>query len=457
MPKRYTSTTPRTSPLRPEPRSQLPPYLPSGDVAGESKVIPAAFRRIPEQRPLRQPRPGMPPYQGPDRNRTPARNRSAMGGPGSADAATAVARAATEVMVRDDPSRLTVWTQSCDGLEEMSPRQTLVVSYSFEAAASGDPYAMEVQLSGQQAGPPSSEGTGSFSVTGRVHRVIPGSGMVTLTVRIPDLAPGQWQVVATPIKPAEESTTGYGPVRTTGATSVAQLAPLVGPGLRIGGWPAMVAAGALVGMVVQAALAHRVGLPVAELLWVTLVACVLGVFGAKLYYARTHPEEQRGILTVGMSLQGFVLVTFTAIVALAVVLSLPLGTVLDASAPALLIGQAVGRIGCRFGGCCLGRPTASRWGIWGADRMVGVRRVPVRLMESLAALILAVGTAATVILGPSRPAGWLFVAGISAYIFARQLLLPLRELPRATKHGRAVTLGVAAAALATALVVLTVA
>lgn len=416
--------------------------------------IPAAFRRVPEVggRARLNPRVTSP---------LPVRDSEGSGGlgwrVGAVDAEGAPRGDATTgstLTAREHDTALTVWSQTCESLENDVPRQTLVVSYSFTAVTTGDPYPLEVEFSGRLLGEPSSRGATTFSMSGRVHRVVPGCGRVTLTLRIPDLAAGEWEVIATPATDAEYPTVLQGPVRAEGATSISMLAPLVGPGLRIGGWPAMVGAGALVGVVVQASLAHRVGLPVVPLLWTTLLACVLGVFGAKLYYALTHPHERGGLVTVGMSLQGFVVVAFAVIVSLTLLLALPLGVVLDVSAPALLFGQAVGRIGCRFGGCCVGRPTASRWGVWSADRMVGVRRVPVRLMESITALVLAAGAAVSVILGPPRPAGWLFVVALSAYVVARQLLLPLREVPRATRYGRAITLTASAALLIAATVVL---
>lgn len=63
---------------------------------------------------------------------------------------------------------------------------------------------------------------------------------------------------------------------------------------------------------------------------------------------------------VGMSLQGFVLAALGTVALGSVALGLPLGAALDASAPGLLFGAAIGRIGCFVGGCCAGRPTASR-------------------------------------------------------------------------------------------------
>lgn len=145
-----------------------------------------------------------------------------------------------------------------------------------------------------------------------------------------------------------------------GATAYAPVLQVRAPGVRLGAWPSMVAVGALVGLAVQAQVAAALGLPVLTLLVLSLVACLIGVVGAKVYYLATHRKEKPGLLMVGMSLQGFVLAALGTVALGSVTLALPLGAALDASAPGLLFGAAIGRIGCFVGGCCAGRPTASR-------------------------------------------------------------------------------------------------
>jgi phosphatidylglycerol:prolipoprotein diacylglycerol transferase len=113
----------------------------------------------------------------------------------------------------------------------------------------------------------------------------------------------------------------------------------------------------------------------------------------------------------------------------------------------------VGRVGCLLGGCCVGRPTRSRWGVWSSNRHVGVRRIPVQLMESALAGALALLTVPAVLAWGTSSDGAVFVAAVAAYTAGRQLLFPLREIPRATAHGRVVTLVVAGALSLTAVLV----
>jgi len=57
---------------------------------------------------------------------------------------------------------------------------------------------------------------------------------------------------------------------------------------------------------------------------------------------------------------------------------------------AVFVGMAIGRPGCFFAGCCSGRPTVSRWGLWSSDRRIGIRRIPIQLIEAAAALLIGV-------------------------------------------------------------------
>ncbi len=99
------------------------------------------------------------------------------------------------------------------------------------------------------------------------------------------------------------------------------------------------------------------------------------------------------------------------------------------TAPGLMFGMAVGRYGCFFGGCCAGRPTASRWGLWSSDRRVGVRRIPTQLLESTLALLVGIAALLAHTFAEPRPAGVVFVGSMAAYTLGRQLLFPLRDRP----------------------------
>ncbi|MBF0498927.1 MAG: prolipoprotein diacylglyceryl transferase [Candidatus Riflebacteria bacterium] len=60
----------------------------------------------------------------------------------------------------------------------------------------------------------------------------------------------------------------------------------------------------------------------------------------------------------------------------------------DLIAPSLAIGQAIGRLGCFFNGCCYGRATTMPWGIAFPNLHDGISRHPTQLYESAFMFIL---------------------------------------------------------------------
>jgi phosphatidylglycerol:prolipoprotein diacylglycerol transferase len=184
----------------------------------------------------------------------------------------------------------------------------------------------------------------------------------------------------------------------------------------------------------------------------SVAAVAAGVVGGKTWYGAVHQWRKWD----GWCIQGFV--AGAALVAAAAALAgpgLPAGAFLAAATPALLIGMGIGRHACFVAGCCTGRPTASRWGIWSSDRRLGCRRMPVQLYEAWTALIIggaALATAATAGLARSGPVA---VIGLAAYTLIRQGILGLRDEPRAWRFGRPVTASLAALAIAAGVLLFT--
>ncbi|HLV81104.1 MAG TPA: prolipoprotein diacylglyceryl transferase family protein [Chthonomonadaceae bacterium] len=98
----------------------------------------------------------------------------------------------------------------------------------------------------------------------------------------------------------------------------------------------------------------------------------------------------------------------------------PLG---DLFAVALSAGEAVGRWGCFFGGCCYGRPTGVPWAIW----QHGAWRHPTQVYLSLAALAILIALVRTE--RRSLPENGLFYLQGLLYCAARFLIECWRESP----------------------------
>ena len=105
------------------------------------------------------------------------------------------------------------------------------------------------------------------------------------------------------------------------------------------------------------------------------------------------------------------------------------------AAPAFFVGVGIGRLGCFFTGCCAGRCTTSRWGIWSSDRRVGAKRIPTQLMESGLGIGLAIIFGALDVSGILPVDGIVFAVGIGSYLAGRQLLLRLRSDARSSSLG----------------------
>ncbi|WP_198962022.1 prolipoprotein diacylglyceryl transferase family protein [Pseudonocardia sp. MH-G8] len=336
------------------------------------------------------------------------------------------------------------------------------MTYTFEAAEDGEAYPLTIRFDGRRTGVRGKPGPqDAFTAVETIERIEPGGGHVTLTKRIDGISPGDWEVTATPVPDAAiRMGTASRPIpsraSTSGATGFAPLVRVRAPGVRIGAWPGLVGSGAAVALAVQALLAARIPMPVTPVLLLSLLACLIGLVGAKVYYLVEHPRQRRrGLMRMasGMCIQGFILAAIAALVIGALLAGLPVGPLLDVTAPGLLFGMAIGRVGCFFGGCCAGRPTGRRWGLWSSDRRLGARRVPTQLFESTLALLVGLAALTIVSTGSPQPAGVVFVAALAAYILGRQLLFPLRDLPRHTSHGRVLTAATAGLVLIAALAV----
>lgn len=329
------------------------------------------------------------------------------------------------------PRDLELETINCAALEEASP-SALAVTYWFRPDSPQAACPVTLELNGrllEAASHDAEAGTGRerFQETAVFSALPIHDGWAALTTRIEEVTPGRWSITARRVEETEASTA-------IGPAVFAPWAAQKAPGVRVGAWPTMVLLGFVVGLVLQASLARWMGLD-GPLTWITAGASLLGLVGAKIYFLVTHPGTRR-LSATGMCLQGFVIVTLGTLVGGLLLTGVPLGPALDASAPGLLAGMAVGRVGCFLGGCCTGRPTASRWGIWSTDRRVGVRRIPVQLLEAGWTALTAALALITAVSSPDLGQGLIFLIFVSVQLLGRQFLLPLRAETRRTRYLR---------------------
>ena len=337
--------------------------------------------------------------------------------------------------------------------------ELLTVTYWLDPGEHGDPFSATVRFSGRRA-----EATGkpqpgdTFAQEETVEGIVPGSGPVAVTAEVRGINPGQWTVTARPVSRAGGGASrhhlppGGDPARArrvpwprrvvipAESRASVRTAPLMftkAPGIIRYAFAGLVFFGVLAGLGLEALLLATGHYPVLRPMLFSAAAVVAGVAGGKAWYIAVY----RGRKFDGWCIQGFI--TGTAAVVAAAVFAgtgVPAGVFLGAAGPALLIGLAIGRPGCFWAGCCTGRPTAARRGVWSSDRRVGCRREPAQLLEALAALVIGVAVLAVVLLAGLQRAGPAAVAGLAAYTLSRQFILGLRsEPPLRWRYGRQVT------------------
>jgi phosphatidylglycerol:prolipoprotein diacylglycerol transferase len=350
-------------------------------------------------------------------------------------------------------------TRSQAELAADARHEGLAVTHRFDPGSDGQPYAATVRFRGRREGIAGKPQPGdTFTVDERLERVVPGSGPISVTTRAYGLNPGEWTVTAelfrgpgpgpsraTPPRVGQTLPRArwswlrwklvdvpFGPVRTRWSPFVRLTAM---PAVIHGSWTALVGLGMVIGIGALLWFLSLEGVAVGPGLIVAAATVIGGIVGAKLWYIVLRPRQWRSSLSEGWSIDGSVGAAPIAALAAMLVLDLPVLAVLDAGAPAFFVGVGIGRLGCFLTGCCAGRCTASRWGIWSSDRRTGARRIPTQLMEAGLGIGLAIVFGALDVSGILPVDGLVFVGGLVSYLAGRQLLLRLRADARSSSLG----------------------
>jgi phosphatidylglycerol---prolipoprotein diacylglyceryl transferase len=443
-----------------------PPGLASARTSGPAPVIglqPGVPAKSPAPRgPAKSPAP-----RGPAKSpapRVPAKGAAPRGPARSAAAEPATTPPTTRPEGEQD--ELPAWAAR-------AAEKLLTVSCWLDPGEHGAPFSATIRFSGRREGVTGKAQPGdTFAQEETVDGIVPGSGPVAITAVVRDVSPGEWTVTARPVaRPAGNPFRAYPPPgEDTAARRVppprlvtipadsdarihtANLLFAKVPGIFRPAYASLISLGVLAGLALEALLLVTGHYTVLRPILFSLAAVAAGWIGGKLWYIAVHRGQQRD----GYCIQGFIVGAAVVVVAVALAgAGIPAGVFLSVAAPAVLIGITIGRPGCFWAGCCTGRPTASRWGIWSSDRTLGCRRLPAQLLEALASLVIGAAVLAVVLtLGLAR-SGPVAVAGLAAYTLARQFIVRLRaEPPQHWRYGRQATTVVAVIALVASAVLL---
>jgi len=173
-------------------------------------------------------------------------------------------------------------------------------------------------------------------------------------------------------------TLGYVPVLLVFGAVIAFVLPIIarnspGTGLPIRGYGVMLLLGVVAGVILAARQAYRMGLNPDIIYSLAFWVFVGGIVGARVFYVVQYWDQfQRenlqstigAILNVtegGLVVYGSLLGGLLAGAGFVILNKLPALAIADLVTPSLLLGQAIGRIGCLLNGCCYGGLCDTPW------------------------------------------------------------------------------------------------
>jgi phosphatidylglycerol---prolipoprotein diacylglyceryl transferase len=230
-------------------------------------------------------------------------------------------------------------------------------------------------------------------------------------------------------------------------------------GLSVWSYPALLYVGLVCGFYVTYAIAPSFGMHRAPAAVATLIMFVPAIVGARMWFVLDHwaiyrrdPRRIWRYADGGMTLYGGLLLALVVSPVVLAALGLRFAAFWDGATFTMLVGMIFTRVGCLLNGCCSGRRSDARLGLWLPDHAGRwERRYPVQLLELGAALALLGASVALLAIG--APRGTIFLAALAGYAAARFAVDPLRERSADGAAGRPVALAVflACSVLASAL------
>ena len=142
-------------------------------------------------------------------------------------------------------------------------------------------------------------------------------------------------------------------------------------GIELHTWGLMVVTAFLAASLVASVRAPRVGIEADKLVPMYLLVTFAGLVGARLlHFAMADDPPRGGIASAffdmgqgGYVFYGGAIGGILSGALYAAARGIPVLKLADVTAPTILLGQAIGRLGCFLAGCCYGQPTELPWGV----------------------------------------------------------------------------------------------
>ena len=159
-----------------------------------------------------------------------------------------------------------------------------------------------------------------------------------------------------------------------------------------------IALGALLGIILITHEARKESYDQQQILDLAFYLLVAAVIGSRIFYVALnlpyylrHPLEMLMIWRGGLVFYGGFIFAFATCFLYLKKHRLPFLKTCDLLVPGLVIGEAIGRIGCFFAGCCYGKPTELPWAVTFTHphslAKLGVPLHPTQLYSSFKALL----------------------------------------------------------------------
>ncbi len=197
-------------------------------------------------------------------------------------------------------------------------------------------------------------------------------------------------------------------------------------------WGFMVAIAFAVAIWLAAMLAKTKGIDPENIIDIAAVVLISSLLGARLFYVLGfwnefigHPAEILAIWEGGMVFYGGLIFGFIALVLMAKAKKMSIITLLDAAAPAVALGYAIGRIGCFLRGCCFGVECNLPWAMHFPES-AGLRH-PTQMYSFAAGLLIF--AALIFLYYRNKKAGNVFIAGLILYSLYRFIIEFFRFSP----------------------------
>jgi phosphatidylglycerol---prolipoprotein diacylglyceryl transferase len=160
-----------------------------------------------------------------------------------------------------------------------------------------------------------------------------------------------------------------------------------------------VAVGFLVALLVTAKIGKSEGIKPQQTIDMGFLIILAAIIGSRVMYLLMNisyyidrPLDMLKIWQGGLVFSGGIICVLLTVIWYTKKHHLSFWKVADLWAPAMAIGQGIGRIGCFMAGCCYGRPSGSKWGVVFTDphalAPLNISIYPTQLYSSLSGFII---------------------------------------------------------------------